>query len=103
MARYPPGPAGAVYFLQWQRRNDAVDGTLTIVAPAAPDTTSRTQPVVGEIDGRRVTFEVGTDDPPHWDGERFGRRLDFRVEFDDGSQTLRFVQATLADYRRAVG
>jgi len=65
MARYPPGPAGAVYFLQWQRRNDAVDGTLTIVAPAATDATSRTRPVVGEIDGRRVTLEVGTDDPQH--------------------------------------
>jgi hypothetical protein len=65
MARYLPGPAGAVYFLQWQRRNDAVDGTLTIVAPAATDATSRTRPVVGEIDGRRVTLEVGTDDPQH--------------------------------------
>ena len=65
LARYPPGRAGAVYFLQWQRRNDAVDGTLTIVAPAATDATSRTRPVVGEIDGRRVTLEVGTDDPQH--------------------------------------
>jgi hypothetical protein len=104
MARYPPGPAGAVYFLEWQHRNDAVDGTLTIVAPAAPDTTSRTQPVVGELDGRRVELEVGTDDPQEWSGTRVGRRIVFRVDLGDGAdQTLRFVQATLADYRRAVG
>jgi hypothetical protein len=104
MARYPPGPAGAVYFLQWQRRDDVVDGTLTIVAPSAPDATSRTQPVVGEIDGRRVTLEVGTDGPQQWNGERIGRSIVFRVELGEGSvQTLRFVQATLADYRRAVG
>ena len=104
LARYPAGPAGAVYFLQWQRREDSVAGTLTIVAPAAPADTSRTQAVTGELDGRRVELEVGTDAPQRWEGERTGRRIVFRVEVGDGSfQTLRFRQATLADYRRAVG
>jgi hypothetical protein len=63
LARYPPGRAGAVYFLQWQRRGNSVEGTLTIVVPAAPADTSRTQAVTGEFDGRRVELEVGTDDP----------------------------------------
>jgi hypothetical protein len=103
LARYPPA-VGAVYFLQWQRRGDSVDGTLSIVVPAAPADTSRTQPVTGEIDGMRVTLEVGTDNPQQWDGERIGRRMVLRVEAGDESvQTLRFVQATLADFRRAVG
>jgi hypothetical protein len=103
LALYPSGPAGAVYFLQWERREDAVDGTLTILARAARDA-PRTQPVTGEIDGRRITLDVGADDAQQWDGERLGRRIVFRVELDDGSfTTLRFVPATLADYRRAVG
>jgi hypothetical protein len=95
-----------VYFLQWPRRKDSVDGTLTIVVPAAPADTSRTQAVTGELDGRRVELEVGTDAPQRWEGERIGRRLVFRVDAGDGDgrvQTLRFRQATLADYRRAVG
>jgi hypothetical protein len=101
LARYPPGRAGAVYFLQWQRRGESVDGTLTI---AAPGVTSRTQPVAGKIDGMRIRLEVGTDNPQQWEGERAGRRIVLRVELDDGSfQTLRFERATLADYRRAVG
>jgi hypothetical protein len=104
LARYPPGRAGAVYFLQWQRRSDSVDGTLTIVVPAAPADTSRTQPVTGEVDGRRVALEVGTDDPQQWGGERIGRRIVFRVAVgEDAFQTLTFAPATLADYRRAVG
>jgi hypothetical protein len=104
LARHPPGRGGAVYFLQWQRREDSVDGTLTIVVPAAPGATSRTQPVAGELDGRQVALEVGTDDPQQWNGERSGRRLVFRVDLGEGSfQTLRFLEATLADFRRAVG
>jgi hypothetical protein len=104
LARYPPGGGGAVYFLQWQRRDDSVDGTLTIVAPAAADDTSRIQPVAGELDDRRVALEVGIDDPQQWEGVRAGRRIVFRVESGEESfETLRFVQATLADYRRAVG
>jgi hypothetical protein len=104
LARYPSGVAGAVYFLQWQRRGDSIAGTLTIVLPAAPQDSSRTQPVAGEIDGRRVDVEVGTDAPQHWEGERAGRTIVFRVDAGDGRvQTLRFRQATLADYRRAVG
>jgi hypothetical protein len=104
LARYPPSRDGVVYFLQWQRRDDSVDGTLTIVAPAAPHATSRTQPVAGELDGRRVSLEVGSDDPQRWTGERTGGKIVFRIDVgDDSFQTLRFVQATLADYRRAVG
>jgi hypothetical protein len=104
LARYPPGAAGAVYFLQWQRRGDSVDGTLSIVVPAAPADTSRTQPVAGELDGSMVELEVGTDDTQRWEGERIGRGIVFRVEAGDESvQTLRFAQATLADFRRAVG
>jgi hypothetical protein len=101
LARYPPGRAGAVYFLQWQRRGESVDGALTIVPR---DVTPRTQPVAGEIDGVRIRLDVGTNSPQRWDGERAGRRIVFRVQLDDGSfQTLRFARATLADYRRAVG
>ena len=50
LARYPAGPAGAVYFLQWQRREDSVAGTLTIVAPA---------------EGRPSEQELSA---PHWGG-----------------------------------
>jgi hypothetical protein len=104
LARFPPGRGGAVYFLRWQRRDDSVDGTLTIAAPSDLNATPRTQPVVGEVDGRRVTLEVGADDPQQWNGERLGRRIVFRVELGEGSfRTLQFVPATLADYRRAVG
>jgi multidrug efflux pump subunit AcrA (membrane-fusion protein) len=104
LARYPPSRVGVVYFIQWQRRGESVDGTLTIVAPPALHVTSRTQQLTGEIDGRRIKLEVGTDNPQQWDGERAGRRIVFHIELDDGSsQTLRFAPATLADFRRAVG
>jgi len=103
LARYSAGSAGAVYFIQWQRRHESVDGTLTIAVPGTTETSARTQPLTGELDGRRVTLEVGTDSPQRWDGKRTGRTIVFRVELGDGStQRLRFVPAKLADYKRTV-
>jgi hypothetical protein len=41
--------------------------------------------------------------PCAWEGERHPRKIVFRVELEDGSeQTLTFVPATLATYKRTV-
>jgi hypothetical protein len=102
LARYPPG-RGAVYFIQWQRRGESVEGTLTVVVPRAADTPSQTQGLTGDIDGRRVTLDVGSEPWQRWEGERNGRAIVFRVDLGEGTlQTLRFVPAKLAAFRRAV-
>jgi len=103
VALYPPDHPAAVYFLQCERRGDSVDGTLTVVVPSGQDTSHETHAVKGEIDERSVTLDVGEDSQQHWEGERTGRRIAFRVELEDGSeQTLTFVPAKLAAYKRAV-
>ena len=103
VALYPPDHPAAVYFLQWERRGDSVDGTLTVVVPSGQDTSHETHAVEGEIDERSVTLDVGEDSQQRWEGERTGRRIAFRVELEDGSeQTLTFVPAKLAAYKRAV-
>ena len=103
LALYPSGHPSAVYFLQWQRRGDSVDGTLTVVFPTDQDTPQSTHHVEGEIDGQTVKLDVGEDSPQHWVGERNGRRIEFQVELEDGSlHSIAFVAASLAEYRRAV-
>jgi hypothetical protein len=103
MATYPSGQPTAAYFLQWEQRGDAVDGTLTFVYPTAVDTPRQTEPVAGKVDGQKISLEVGTDAPQTWKGRRVGRTIVFEVEFANGSvQTLTFVPATLAAYRRTV-
>jgi hypothetical protein len=103
LALYPRNHPLAVYFLQWQRRGDSVAGTLTVVYPTAEDTPHSSHPVEGEIDDESVKLDVGTDPPQRWEGERKARRIVFRAELEGGSeQTLTFVPAKLAAYRRAV-
>jgi hypothetical protein len=103
LTRYPPGRGGAVYFIQWQRRGESVEGTLTVVVPRAADTPSQTQGLTREFDGRRVTLDVGSEPSQRWEGERNGRAIVFRVDLGEGSlQTLRFVPAKLAAFKRTV-
>jgi hypothetical protein len=103
LALYPRDHPLAVYFLQWQRRGDEVDGTLTVVYPTSQDTPQSTHHVEGEIDGPTVKLDVGEDSPQRWEGTRRGRRIDFDVEFENSSeQTITFTRATLAAYKRAV-
>jgi hypothetical protein len=103
LALYPRDKPLAVYFLQWQRRGDSVDGTLTVVYATAKDTPYSSHPVEGEIDDESVKLDVGTDPPQQWEGDRNARRIVFRAELEGGSaQTLTFVPARLADYKRAV-
>ena len=103
LALYPRDRPLAVYFLQWQRRGDEVDGTLTVVSPTGQDTSQSTHHVEGEIDGPSVKLDVGEDSPQRWQGTKRGRRIDFDVELGDGSnQTITFTPARLAAYKRAV-
>ncbi len=103
LALYPPDHPLAVYFLQWQRRGDEVDGTLTVVYPTSRDTPQSIHHVEGKIDGQSVKLDVGEDSPQRWEGTRHGRRIDFDVEFEDGSeQKITFNRGNLAAYRRAV-
>jgi hypothetical protein len=103
LALFPPDQPLAVYFLQWQRRGDEVDGTLTVVYPTSRDTPQSIHRVEGEIDGPSVRLDVGEDSPQRWDGTRQGRRIDFDVELESGSeQQITFTPATLAAYKRAV-
>jgi hypothetical protein len=103
LALYPPDHPAAVYFLEWERRGDFVDGTLTVVVPSGQDTSQESHAVEGEIDEQSVKLDVGEDSQQRWEGERTGRRIAFRVELEDGSeQTLTFVPARLAAYKRAV-
>jgi hypothetical protein len=103
LALYPPDHPSAVYFLQWERRGDSVDGTLTVVVPSGQDTSQETHSVEGEIDGQTVKLDVGEDSQQRWEGDRKGRRIDFRVEPEgESEQKLTFVPASLAAYKRAV-
>ncbi len=103
LAPYPEQQPKAVYYLQWQKRGDAVDGTLTVAFPTGADVTTRVAPVVGDIDGTDVSLQVGDDAPQAWTGTRAGRKIVFTVELGDGSeQTLRFAPAGLAAYKQAV-
>ena len=50
-----------------------------------------------------MKLDVGEDSPQRWEGTRQGRRIDFDVELEDGSeQEITFTPASLAAYRRAV-
>ena len=103
LALYPKDHPLAVYFLQWQRRGDEVDGTLTVVYPTSGDTSQSTQHVEGKVDGQSVKVDVGEDTPRRWEGTRHGRRIDFHVELEDGSeQKITFTPAGLAAYKQAV-
>ena len=103
LARYPAGDSGVIYFIQWQRSGESVEGTLTVVVPRATETPSQTQSLTGEIDGLWVTLEVGSEPVQRWDGKRNGQTIVFSVDPGDGSaQTLRFVPAKLAAFGRAV-
>ncbi|MGE5272303.1 MAG: hypothetical protein ACM3QU_00820 [Verrucomicrobiota bacterium] len=100
---YPRDHPSAVYFLQWERRGNSVDGTLTVVFPSGRDTPTSSHHVEGQIDEQTVKLDVGEDSPQRWEGARTGRRIDFRIELEDGSeQTIVFVPARLAAYKRAV-
>ena len=104
MALYPRERPAAVYFLQWLRRGDKVDGTLSVVYPTTLDTPTSTQHVEGELDDdRRLRLDVGDDPARRWEGERVGRSIVFRVELEDAAeQTITFRPSTLAAYRRTV-
>ena len=103
LALFPPDQPLAVYFLQWQRRGDEVDGTLTVVYPTGRDTPQSIHRVEGEIDGPSVKLDVGEDSPQRWQGTRQGRRIDFDVELENGSeQEITFAPANLGAYKRAV-
>ena len=103
LALYPPDQPLAVYFLQWQRRGDEVDGTLTVVSPTSRDTPQTTHHVEGKFDGPNVELDVGEDSPQRWEGTRRGRRIEFNVELEDSSeQTITFTPASLAAYKRTV-
>jgi len=45
LAQYPIRQPVAVYFLQWEQRGKALDGTLSFVFPTRMDTPTRTQPL----------------------------------------------------------
>jgi hypothetical protein len=96
----------AVYFLDWERTGDSVDGTLTVAYPnTGSEVSTKTQPVTGEIDDNdgEVSLDVGTDPTQEWKGKRVGRAITFEAELSDGAmQTLTFVPAKLAAYKRAV-
>ena len=104
LALYPRQQPVAVYFLQWERAGDSVDGTLTFAYPNThSEVSTKTQPVTGEIDGAAVSLDVGTDPTQEWKGKRVGRAITFEAELSDGAmQTLTFVPAKLAAYKRAV-
>jgi hypothetical protein len=94
----------AVYFLQWERAGDSVDGTLSVAYPNTDsEVSTETQPVTGKIDDGEVSLDVGTDPTQEWKGTRAGRTITFEAELaDSATQTLTFVPAKLAAYKRAV-
>ena len=103
LAQYPQRRPFAVYFLQWEQRGKALDGTLSFVFPTQVDTPTRTQPVAGKGNGDAVSLEVGTDPPQKWEGTRVGRSIVFDADLGDaGVQKVRFVPASLAAFRRTV-
>ena len=103
LALYPAEQPAAVYFLQWEQAGDKVDGTLTV---AFPDTngevSTRTESVTGKVDGGEFSLEVG-DPAQKWKGTQSGRTITFTADLGDGTtETLTFVPAKLAAYKRAV-
>ena len=104
LALYPRAKPVAVYFLQWEQAGDEVDGTLTVAYPnTSAEVSTRTEPVTGEIGDGEISLDVGTDPTQEWKGTRSGRTITFEAELSDGTtQTLTFVPAELAAYRRAV-
>jgi hypothetical protein len=103
LALYPRNHPLAVYFLQWQRRGDEVDGALTVVYPTSQDTPQWIHHVEGKIDGPSLKLDVDEDSPQRWEGTWYGRRIDFDVRLEDGSQQrITFTPARLAAYKRAV-
>ena len=104
LALYPRQKPVAVYFLQWERADDSVDGTLSVAYPNTDsEVSTETQPVTGKIDDGEVSLDVGTDPTQEWKGTRAGRTITFEAELADGAmQTLTFVPAKLAAYKRAV-
>jgi hypothetical protein len=100
---YPQDRPSAVYFLQWEQRGEEVDGTLSVVFPTRVDTPTGTQSVTGKIDGDTISLEVGTDPPQEWEGKRVRKSIVFDTDLGDaGTQTVRFVPASLAVFRRTV-
>ena len=103
LAQYPPQRPFAVYFLQWEQRGKALDGTLSFVFPTREDTPTRTQPVTGKVDENTISLEVGTDPSQKWEGTHVGRIIVFDADLGDaGVQKVRFVPASLATFRRTV-
>ena len=103
LAQYPPRSPFAVYFLEWERRGEAVDGTLSFVFPTQADTPTRTQPVAGKTDGGTISLEVGTDRPQQWKGQHVGHNIVFDADLGEaGVQTIRFVPASLETFRKTV-
>jgi hypothetical protein len=80
LALYPREQPVAVYFLQWERAGDSVDGTLTVAYPnTGSEVSTKTEPVTGEIDDNdgEVALDVGTDPTQEWKGTRAGRTITF--------------------------
>jgi hypothetical protein len=104
LALYPREKPVAVYFLQWEQAGDSVDGTLTVAYPNTnSEVSTTTEPVTGEIDDEEVSLDVGTDPTQEWKGTRAGQTVMFEAELSGGAtQTLTFVPAKLAAYKRAV-
>ena len=103
LARYPPGRPFSIYFLQWERRGETVDGTLSFVFPTRVDTPTRTRAVTGKVGGDSISLEVGTDPPQRWEGTRIGRSIVFDADLGDaGTEKIRFVPASLAAFRKTV-
>jgi hypothetical protein len=104
LALFPREMPVAVYFLQWEQAGNDVDGTLTVAYPnTGSEVSTQTQPVTGEIDDGEISLDVGADPTQEWKGTRSGRTITFEAELSDGTtQTLTFVPANLAAYKRAV-
>jgi hypothetical protein len=102
LALYPAGQPVAVYFLQWEQAGE-VDGTLTVAYPdTSGEVSTKTEPVTGTIHDGEFALEVG-DPAQRWKGTRSGRTITFTADLGDGStETLTFVPAKLAAYKRAV-
>ena len=103
LALYPREKPVAVYFLQWEKAGDEIDGTLTVAYPNTDsDVSTKTEPVTGKIDEEGWSLDVG-DPAQEWKGTRAGRTITFQADLGEGAtETLTFVPAKLAAYKRAV-
>src|SRR5262245_60154868 len=85
LALYPAEQPIAVYFLQWERAGDEVDGTLTFAYPnTSGEVSTRTEPVTGKIDDGEFSLDVG-DPAQEWKGTRAGRTITFEADLGDGT------------------